>query len=87
MLPQPVLLSIIQIDTRVNAPHSYSSGDSLHPLPGPDYHESFHSVPQLLLKLRHNHLFLQPVQLVIHYHPITVTSRGMSSEGVVVQIT
>jgi len=62
MLPQPVLLSMIRTDTRVHASHTYSRGDRLQPPPGPDYHETFHGVPQSLPKLRQTRLFLQPCQ-------------------------
>ena len=47
LLAQPLLLSMIRTDTRVHASHTHSTGYRLQPLPGPDYHEEFHDVPQL----------------------------------------
>jgi len=87
MLAQPVLLSMIRTDTRVHASQTYSRGDRLQPLPRPDYHEAFHDVPQLLHKLRHT-LFIStacPVNCSLLSNHCTLC--GMSSEGVVQQIT
>ena len=50
------------------------------------YHEAFHGVPQLRLKLCHSRLYLQPV-CPTYYSPSShCTLRGMSSGGVVGQI-
>lgn len=79
MVPQPVLLSMIRTDTRVNAFHKCSRDDRLQPLPGPIMRHFTAFLSDYLNYVTITYFYsLSNALLSIH-----CKLRGMSSEGVV----